>query len=69
MRDKKNRPAERQPSRKNIATSKTSNKRGKTPGTGLIGEHDLGDAAERTVDRNIHTKSSVTGSDADGQTE
>jgi len=38
-----------------------------TTGSGLIGEHDLGDAVERNIDRNTHTKSSVSGSDTDGQ--
>jgi len=36
-------------------------------GSGLIGEHDLGDAAEREIRRTPHTKSNVTGSDSDGQ--
>ena len=37
-------------------------------GTGLIGEHDLSDTAERKIERTPHDKSSVTGSDNDGQT-
>ena len=39
-----------------------------TPGgSGLIGEHDLGDVVERQATRTVHTKNAITGSDSDGQ--
>jgi hypothetical protein len=66
MREDEDKKREDQPERTEVPVTPPSHP--DIPGgDGLIGEHDLGDAAEKAVDRNVHTKNTITGSDTDGQ--
>jgi hypothetical protein len=67
-RQKKQKAVIKAPARSVAKVSKQS-KQNLPPGSGLIGEHDLSNAAERKIRRTPHTKSTVLGSDTDGQVE
>ena len=68
MRNENKKPG-KQADRKNISNRPLSKKNRSLSGSGLIGEHDISDTAERKIRRTPQDKNSVSGSGRDGQAE